>query len=500
MIKNILDCFENSCRLFPDKIAFSDENKSVTYSEALFISKAIGTFIAGKKVSNRAVIVAVDKSVDALLSYLGVVYSGNFYVPVDVKSPDERILKIMEVVSPCLVISSAKEYDRAQKWDSICEVVCYDDIDPGVIDDDLLSELRCRSIDTDPVYALFTSGSTGIPKGVVCCHRSVLSYSEWLIDTFGFNESTIFGNQTPFYFSMSVLDIYASIRAGAELNVIPKSLFSFPLSLVEHLNKKKIDTIYWVPTALCSLTNKGFLDRVELPYLKKVLFAGELMPMKHLNIWRKNLPDALFANLFGPTEITDIGIYYIVDREFDDNETLPIGKACENVGVLVLDEDNKPIYDDRVGELCIRGSFLALGYYNNEQKTSESFIQNPLNNSYPDIIYRTGDLVSINERNEYVFHGRKDHQIKHTGHRIELGEIETAVSAIEGVMINACIHRERDDKLLLYYTGETDEDTIRKKLVMLLPSYMIPNEYHKLSQMPLNMNGKIDRKKLKSEC
>ncbi len=496
MKRNVLDFFENSCHAFPDGIAFSDEKNRVKYSEAHLKTKSIGTFIAGKGYSNRAVLVLMDKSAEALITYFGVVYSGNFYVPIDVKSPNERIEKIIDTVDPCLIISDHELLDKAGSLEAECEVISYSDIESNGIDDELLDSIRKKTIDTDPVYALFTSGSTGIPKGVVCCHRSVIDYTYWLLATFGFNEKTIFGNQTPFYFSMSVLDIYASIGAGAELSIIPKTLFSFPPSLVEYLNEKKINTIYWVPTALCALTNKDFLDRVELPYLKKVLFAGELMPMKHLNIWRRNLPNALFANLFGPTEITDIGLFYIVDREFDDNEMLPIGKTCDNVGAFILDENDKQITDDRIGELCFRGSYLALGYYNDFQKTATCFTQNPLNSVYPEIIYRTGDLVSINEYDEYVFHGRKDHQIKHLGHRIELGEIEAAASSIQEVMINACIYDKDEDKLILYYSGSIDEVEVRKNLVSSLPVYMVPNEYHKIEKMPLNMNGKIDRKQL----
>jgi amino acid adenylation domain-containing protein len=380
-----------------------------------------------------------------------------------------------------------------------CIKVSYDEICELPQDKEKL-ELVCRKmIDTDPLYILFTSGSTGIPKGVIVTHRSVIDYSDWVVKTFGLDENIIFGNQTPFYFSMSVLDIFATIRSSATLHIIPKMLFSFPVKLLEFLKEKKINTIYWVPSALSIVANLGALEVVELPDLKRILFAGETMPAKQLNIWRKYIPDATYANLFGPTEITDIGVYYIVDREFENDELIPIGIPCDNVDVLVVDEDGKPVEESgKVGELLIRGSFLACGYYNNSEKTKEVFIQNPLNNSYPEIVYRTGDLVYWNKRGELVYVSRKDFQIKHMGNRIELGEIENAMNALEGVDMCCCLYNKENDQIVAIYTGYLELKKMSQLLKQKLPRYMIPNVYNKRESMPLNMNGKIDRTKLKN--
>lgn len=355
-------------------------------------------------------------------------------------------------------------------------------------------------IDTDPLYVLFTSGSTGIPKGVIVCHRSVIDYADWVVKTFELNENTTFGNQTPFYFSMSVLDIFATIRSGATLYIIPKMLFSFPVKLLEFLKEKEVNTIYWVPSALSIVANLGALDVIKLPDLKKILFAGETMPTKQLNIWRRHVPDAVYANLFGPTEITDIGIYYIVDREFNDDEPIPIGVTCDNVDALVVDEDGQLIEEcGKVGELLIRGSFLACGYYNNPEKTREAFIQNPLNKSYPETVYCTGDLVYWNENRELVYVSRKDFQIKHMGNRIELGEIENAMSALEGVDMCCCLYNKESDQIVAVYSGSLETKKLSQNLKKKLPRYMLPNVCYNRSSMPLNMNGKIDRKKLIEE-
>ena len=268
--------------------------------------------------------------------------------------------------------------------------------------------------------------------------------------------------------------------------------------LLEFLKEKSVNTIYWVPSALNIVANVGALDDVEIPCLTKILFAGEVMPTKQLNVWRRHLPNALYANLFGPTEITDIGIYYILDREFKDDEPIPIGNTCDNVGILILDEEGNNITEPgRTGELFIRGSFLAHGYYNNPNKTKEAFVQNPLNTVFPETVYKTGDLVYWNEKRELVYASRKDFQIKHMGNRIELGEIENALSALEGIDMCCCLYKNDSDEIIAVYTGKASSKSLRNSIARKLPRYMLPNIYHQLDKMPLNMNGKIDRNLLK---
>jgi acyl-coenzyme A synthetase/AMP-(fatty) acid ligase len=299
---------------------------------------------------------------------------------------------------------------------------------------------------------------------------------------------------------MSVLDLYSTLKSGATMHLIPAMYFSFPLRLLEYMQKKRVNTIYWVPSALSIVANMKALDRVELPDLKKILFAGEVMPMKQLNVWRRHFPDALFANLYGPTEITDICTYYILDREFEDYESLPIGYPCANTDILIITEDGRAAEDGEEGELCVRGSFLSHGYYNNPEKTSQVFVQNPLNPWYPELIYKTGDLVKKNERGEIIYLTRKDFQIKHMGYRIELGEIETAVGAVNGVRSCACVYESESDQIILYYEGEemTDKEMIAA-VKNQLPVYMHPNRIIHMDVMPHNANGKIDRIALKNK-
>lgn len=503
MIKNVLEMLEESAGLYPEHNVFADEKNQISYSEFIKNACIIGSNIAQSGKRNRPIAVYMEKSVAALCTYFGAVYSGNFYVPIDVEMPYERVQKIFSVLNPEMVVVDKNGEAKFSETDYSGVIKTYEELMNGAMSVQLLKSIRTSMIDTDPVYALFTSGSTGIPKGVVVGHRSVIDYAYWIRETFQLNENTIMGNQTPFYFSMSVFDIYGTICSGGQLHIIPKKYFTFVAELADFLNVRKVNMIYWVPSALCLVANFKILEKSKLTYLKKILFAGEVMPTKQLNIWRKYIPDALYANLFGPTEITDIGIFYILNRTFKDDETIPIGNACTNVDSFILDESGKKILPDdqeTVGELYFRGSFLAHGYYGDWEKTKTAFVQNPLNNLYPEIVYKTGDLVKWNSFGEMVYVSRKDFQIKHMGYRIELGEIEAAANTIDGMSRCACIYDAAKDRIILIYqtVDELSEAVVKKMMKKLLPAYMIPNRYLELDEMPLNSNGKIDRNKLKS--
>lgn len=494
-MKNILEYLEQSSRQYFTKVAFTDENREMTYGECVECSQKVGTTLLELNHKRKPIAVLMDKNVESLSCFFGVVYSGNFYVVIDSFMPKDRIEKIFETLQPIALIS---DYQHQELAISLHETVYfYEDMMKSDIDNEKLGLIRKQMIDTDPLYALFTSGSTGVPKGAVLSHRNVINYASWYKDTFEITENTEFGSQTPFYFSMSVSDVYSTVMSGATLHILPKKLFSFPIKLIEYMNEKKVNTIYWVPSALCIVANLKVLDYLMLEHVDKVLFAGEVMPTKQLNYWRQKLPNAMYANLFGPTETTDICTYYIVDREFKDDEVLPIGKACDNTDVFLLDENNCEVLDNQEGELCVRGSFLALGYYNNDEKTKEAFVQNPLNKAYPEVIYRTGDLVKYNDKGELIYITRKDFQIKHMGYRIELGEIEAAVNSLEKIQSCAVIFDEIKDKIVLIYTGKIDDKGIMDGVSHKIPHYMHPNVIVKTKLMPYNQNGKIDRKWLK---
>ena len=500
-MKHILQLLDHTVRRWGSRPAFGDEHRTLTWNEVGDAVQRIGTALAGYGVQRRPVAIYLDHEVPCLLAMLGTLAAGGFYTVLDTAQPPDRVWRITGQLSPALLVTDGAHRDAADALGLACPVVNLDKALATAPDGFLLQTLREQAIDTDLAYVLFTSGSTGTPKGVAIQHRAVLAYSAWSAGAFGIDETTVFGNQTPFYFSMSVTDIYTALRTGARVQVIPKRLFSFPVQLLDYLTIQEVNTLYWVPSALGGVVRWKALDYTALPPLRTILFAGETMPTPYLNYWRAHYPAALFANLFGPTETTDICSYYIVDRDFADDEPLPIGRACDNCGLLVLTQDGRAAEPGAVGELCARGSFLAAGYYNMPDKTAERFCPNPLQPHYPEIIYRTGDLVRYDEEGLLQYMGRADNQIKHMGYRIELGEIETAAFGQEGLQSCACLYDAPRDRLVLFYTGKKGlEESLRPRLAQRLPAYMQPTVYRRLQAMPQNQNGKIDRAALGALC
>ena len=498
MIRNILEYLEATAERLPDKTAFSGAEGSMNFREMEETAKRIGTYLVRMGGKNCPMAVMMQKTPVSVAAFLGCVYSGNFYTPIDVTMPKERILSILDTLKPQVLLIDEKSRKQAAALGYEGETVVLEEILSTEIEEEALQRVRLKAIDTDPLYALFTSGSTGTPKGVVISHQAVINLTEWYTEAFDITDKEIIGNQAPFYFDSSVKDLYAVLKTGAQMEIIPKMLFSFPVKLLEYLEEKQINYIDWVPSALSIVVNTGALEKIRPSHLKKIMFCGEAMPTKQFNLWREKYPEALYANIYGPTETTVDCTYYIVDREFADDEPLPIGYGCRNTDVFILNGDRLAEAGES-GELCVRGRCLALGYYNNPEKTAEAFIQNPLNPYYPEKIYKTGDIVKCNERGEIVFLARKDYQIKHMGHRIELGEIETAVNSIDGIDMGVCLYDDKTQRILLFYCGgeEATQAYILKKLRDKVPKYMFPNLMIKLEKMPQTLNGKIDRFTLK---
>lgn len=503
MVTNILDYLEKTAQRLPDKTALADDKLCITFGQWVQQSECIGTAIAIATCNTirRAVLVFVDRRVEGLVGAMGVVESGNFYVPIDCKMPYERVRLIADVCKPIAAVATTEaDIKTLDQIEFGGPRFLYNEVKDVEVDKEKLSTIRSQIIDLDPVYSIFTSGSTGVPKGVVISHRGMIDLANWLVETFDFTENDALGNQTPFYFDGSVKDIVICIKSGATLNVIGKKYFTFTKLLMPLLNDRHITAILWATSAIVLVGNSDILN-VALPeHLRLVTFAGEAMPAKQLRAWQEKLPNVRFVNLYGPTEITVDCTYFDVERQYADDEYIPIGKACKNMQVLVLKDDDTEAVVGEVGELCVRGTGVALGYYGNRAKTEEVFVQNPLNSLFNDIIYRTGDLVKPDEDGNLIFVSRKDFQVKHKGNRIELGEIEVAVNAIEGVTNAACIFDQENDKLVLYYTTVDGQPMDIINLVKdRIPVYMFPEVVNHLAQMPYNLNGKIDRIELKRQ-
>jgi len=502
MYINVLEMLEDNVKANPNRIAFEDENNSISYIELHNRARSIASYIGdriGKTTGRQPIAICIDRNIESLILFMGVLYSGNFYVPIDTNMPSDRIALIFEDLNPKLVLASADQIIDGT------ELVKYSDIADNDIDETFLSIVRRNHIDTDPMYAIFTSGSTGKPKGVIVSHRSVIDLVEQFAITFPFPENAVFGNQAPFDFDVSVKDIYDAFYQHGTVSVIPKQLFSMPLKLIEYINDRSINTIIWAVSAMRIVENFKTFSHITPESLKLVMFSGEIMPVKVLNYWREYLPQATYVNLYGPTEITCNCTYYIIDREYELDEALPIGLPFRNTQILLIDTETGAVITEsnNQGEICVRGTCLALGYYNSPERTAEAFAPSSLTTAFPERIYKTGDLGFYDENGLLQFTSRKDYQIKHMGHRIELGEIEVAVNAIDYIDAAVCVFDRKREKIVLFYQPNDgkkvfDSDKalqrdIVKNIGTKLQKFMWPNVYIAYDKLPMNKNGKIDR-------
>ena len=495
--QNILDYLEASAFAYPEKAAFEDAERTYTFAQVLENARRMGSALSEVLVPNSPVPVLMEKEAWTLNVFMGAVCAGCFYTLVEPEQPDERIRTILNTLEAEVIVVSEKTAARLETLGFTGKVLVAEELVQHPVNEKLLKERRGNTCDIDPLYAIFTSGSTGVPKGVIVSHRSVIDFTEHFTELFGFDENDVIGNQAPFDFDVSVKDIYPALKTGATLEVIPKKYFTVPKKLLDFLDDRKVTSLTWAVSALCIISMlKGFRYKVPSS-IRRVMFSGEVMPVKQLNYWREYLPDAMYVNLYGPTEITCNCTYYILDREFAEDEMIPIGDAFPNERVFLLDEEDHLLTEaGTLGEICVSGTALALGYYRNWEKTKEYFVQNPLNHRYLEPIYRTGDLGRYDESGQLYYVTRKDFQIKHMGHRIELGEIETAFQALDGVNRVCCIYDEPNTKIIGFYVGELTSKEIIERLTERLPRFMIPNIFRQVEEMPLTKNGKIDRKRL----
>ncbi len=499
MEKNVLEWLERSGRLMPDKVVYEDENESVTFRQTMEEARRIGSRLAEKVADPAPIAVMMGRNVHTIISYLGVVYSGHVYAPIDATLPEERIHKIMDTLKPSAVLTEKDFLDTASKYaDAVkCPLFTREELNTGITAWPLLNRIRTRMTENDPLYVIFTSGSSGRPKGVLTSHHSLMCYISSYSRMMSIRDIDRIGCQSPLDYIAAVRDIYVPLLTGAADCLLPKEYFMQPDKLFELLNEKKITTIGWSTSALTVLTKLGVFEDVKLSTLNKICFSGSVMPAKVLKMWQENLPDAVFVNQYGPTEATASCTYYRIDHVVSEGETLPIGVPYDNYKVFLLKDDGTEAPVGEEGEICVSGPILALGYYRDPERTEASFVRNPLVTEYPELMYRTGDIGKYREDGILEFHGRRDRQVKHMGHRVELDEIETAASQAEGVAECSVLYDHEKEVLWLFYTGEMEKRDLVLFLRTELPGFMIPRKVNKLEELPKLPNGKTDMTSLK---
>lgn len=499
---DVLQYLERNARKAPEQKALSDEFRALTYYEYWEAVEKIGTYLIQRVTRgemNRPIVVLIDRNVYSVIAFLGIVASGNFYVPIDDSLPADRKQAMIDGLRP-LAILDAREKAAESSGYVVANILAQSDS----IDEEVLRSIRRRRIDVDPLYCIYTSGSTGMPKGVIVSHGSVIDLVEAFGECFEFRKGTIFGNQAPFDFDVSVKDIYNSLACCGMVEIIPKRMFLAPKLLVGYLETRKVNTLIWAVSALRIVADFKVLDLGEYHlYLENIMFSGEVMPIRVLNYWRRHLPAVRYVNLYGPTEITCNCSYYLVDREYALEEVLPIGVPFPNTRLVLRGEDGSVVREPgQLGEICVTGRCVALGYWGDAEKTSQVFLQSPEGDAYRNIAYATGDLGYYLDDGNLVFSSRKDHQIKHMGHRIELGEIEAALNALEFLVAAVCVYSSAKEKIICFYQSVDFADCKKQIAVALsrkLPKYMLPSVYCCMEELPLNQHGKIDRVLLQKE-
>ena len=497
---SLIELFEETVKKYPKKVAVIDKDREIVFSDlqrkSLQLASALMALGIGQ---NRPVGVFLDKSIESVYADLGILYAGDFYMNLDIKTPAERIRNILQLVEPAAIISTTRQIKSIEGIiPSTMKVILLDeagetaDVDAA----DIIGRLS-TIIDTDPSCIINTSGSTGTPKGVVLNHKSFFDFIDWAVDTFHFGDDLVMGSLSPIVFDIYSFELCMLMAKASTLVVLPAHLAAFPAKILEVLELHHVNFLFWVPTIMVNIANMDLLSAFKLKSLRTVWFAGEVIPTKQFNYWHHHLSEVTFANLYGPIEITLDCTYYIINKEIPDEEPLPIGYPCRNTDILILDDEDRAVTEPGVeGELCVRGTSLAMGYYNNPEKTAAVFVQNPLNKAYPELIYRTGDIVCLNDEGLIVFKGRKDNIVKHMGYRTDLGEIEHVIINTLKLVKNGCIvYNQRDKQITLFYEAaeEIPVSEFRLQIGKVLPKYMIPTAFHHLEQLQRNANGKIDR-------
>lgn len=499
MKKCISDYLKQTQNLYGNKIAFKDCDTEVTFAQVDQMSCAIATYMINKGYYEKPILVMSSRSVFTPICHIGVARAGCFYVPMDVTNPEMRLNQIIDIAMANILIVDKKNYEIAKKLEFTGEILVLEDLIKETADEEIVLEVENKITDTMPLYVIFTSGSTGVPKGVTTSHHAVMSYIDAVTEVMKISENDVLGNQSPMDYIAAVRDIYIPLKTGATTYIIPSNEFAVPEALFKTLDENNVTTICWSAAGLELCVKVGLFECGIPKKINKILFSGSIISAKALMEWQKALPMALFVNQYGPTEATASCTYYIVKEKANECTVLPIGKPFKNYKIILLDEENKEIIDDKIGEICVSGPTISLGYYNNEEATQKVFVQNPLNHLYREIIYRTGDLGKRNKNGELEFCGRIDRQVKHMGHRIELEEIEWFGKTLEGIQEDVAFYDKEKSILYFIYVGNVTIRDVALYFRKNMPAYMVPRKIFQVNTIAKLPNGKVNVKEIEKE-
>lgn len=498
MKSNLLQHLEQTVQRVPEKIAFYDDHRALTWAALHDQARRIGSALAEKIPMRQPVALLLDsRSIENLPALLGALYAGCSYAPMDITMPPERLEQLLTLLSPGAILvddKGAKALDGCNAPD--VPVLRTTDAMMAPVQEEVLQQRRKEASVYDPVSILFTSGSTGIPKGSVQTHFSYLHWTEATIEVYGLTEETVFGNQSPFFYANSILDIFPPIALGASVYLLPSGVLTFPRRLIDCLNAHHVTEFCMTPSSFISVVQSGVLTPGCLPELKWGIMSGESMPWPPLTVWMEATPNADWWHFYGSTEMFSVAVGR-VDKQHPPQGRLPVGKSFSLVHLLFVDEEGREVPPGESGEMLVSSPWVACGYHRDAPRTAQSWVDDPLERGWPERFYRAGDVGCLRPDGQLLVLGRRDAQIKHMGYRMELGEVEAALASVDGCAAGCVLHQAEQDALWCFYTGTVDEKTLRQRLKEKLARYMLPDRVVHLAEMPYTASMKLDRRALR---
>ena len=496
MSRTIIDYLEkqkdNSCT------AYIDGDTEVSFRDILGKAKVIAANLSAYLNPGEPAAILSGRHTGTIAGYLGIVYAGCYYAPIDGEMPVSRISKILSLLSPSVLITDAEFRKTAEECGYSGKLLSLEELSEGTADEEVIRARTVHYDGSDPLYVLFTSGSSGVPKGVLTGQESVMNYIDAVCEVLDVKEDDVLGNQAPLDYIAAIRDIYIPFLTGCKTVILPKKEFAMPSLLFRTLIRNGVTILCWSAAGLETLARlKAFDCKPEdLPVqLKTILFSGSVMPGKILRQYQEHLPRTRFINQYGPTEATASCTYYEVDHIVAEDEVLPIGVPYRNYTIFLRKEDGSEAEPGETAEICVGGPGVTIGYYKDPERTALSYIADPRDPGKR--LYRTGDYGRYREDGLLEFHGRMDRQVKHFGHRIELDEIEGAAGRIDGVEGCYAYYDREKEVLCLAYAGTALKSDIAKAFRKDFPAFMVPRKVTQLEEIPKLPNGKTDMSKLR---
>lgn len=489
---NILEDLERAAARVPERIAFLDDHTALTFKQLHDQALAVGSCLMDMMPPRGVTAVVMDgRSMACIPAFLGVLYAGGAYAPLDPAMPAERLAIILERMKPdCILVDDKGRKALSALTSVAASVVDFADAIETAVRSDALAAIRARSSMFDPLSILYTSGSTGIPKGSVQSHASYIHYTEATIEVYGFDEGTVFGNQSPFFYANSIIDIYPPIALGATVYLLPAGALTFPRRFAQSLREHHVTELTMTPSSFIAVSEA--LEEGSLPELTHGIMSGEMMPWAPLKKWMRIAPGAGFYNFYGSTEAFSVAVGRVRD-DHEASELLPVGKPFRQANILFTDEEGREVNPLDGGEMLVSNPWLSSGYHREPERTEAAFTVDPMGRGYFERFYRTGDIGRLTPEGELLVLGRRDAQVKHHGYRMELGEVELALRGIPGWRDGCVLFDQETGRLFCFWTGDLTERELLAGLKKKLQRYMLPDVCIHLEDMPHTATMKIDR-------